>query len=246
MKTRNFVILALSAAACVGQTTQAPATTMGAAIFGFVQTDEPIAERGKPIGFPWVTLIRQPSSLKDKIAPFSIGRAARADGAFGFTGLQPGVYRICAQLGKGTMVNPCEWGEPAPVITLEAEQIAKNVIVAMQYGVAVPIRVNDPQQLLVQHEGKTPGAHLLIGVGDANGMFHSALVTGTDKTGRDHQIVIPANTRVNLVVRSKFFQLADAAGAAIAADAAATSIVAVSGQAPPATMVVTVTGTAKP
>jgi hypothetical protein len=246
MRTRDFVILALSAAACMGQTTQIPATTMGAAIFGYVQTDEPVVERGKPIGFTWVTLIRQPSSVKDKITPFSVGRAAPADGSFGFTGLEPGVYRICAQLGKSTMVNPCEWGEPPPVITLQAEQIVKNVFVTMQYGVAVSIRVNDPQQLLVQHEGKTQGAHLLIGVGDANGMFHSALVIATDKTGRDHQIVIPANTRVNLVVKSKFFQLADATGATIAPDAAAAPIVALSGQAPPAKVVVTVTGTAKP
>jgi hypothetical protein len=34
----------------------------------------------------------------------------------------------------------------------------------MKKGAAVPIRVEDPAKLLEQYEGKTPGAHLLLGV----------------------------------------------------------------------------------
>src|SRR5260370_32092337 len=86
----------------------------------------------------------------------------------------------------------------------------------MKKGVAVPIRIDDPGQLLSQNEGKTPGAHLLLGVGNDAFVFLPAPVTSTDLNGRNQQIVIAYNTSVKLVVASTFFKLNDAAGQPLA------------------------------
>ena len=66
--------------------------------------------------------------------------------------------------------------------------------------------------MLAQHDGGTPGAHLLIGVGNLAFAFVRAGVVSRDLSGRDQQVVIPFHSQVNLVVLSPFFQLADAAG----------------------------------
>jgi hypothetical protein len=104
----------------------------------------------------------------------------------------------------------------------------------MKRGAAVSIRVDDPSGLLVQNEGKTPGAHLLLGVRSDAGIFHTASVIAQDPGGRDYSVTIPFDAKVNLVVASSFFRLADATGAPFAASGAAAVPVAVpSGQAPP-------------
>jgi len=88
-------------------------------------------------------------------------------------------------------------------------------------GVTVPIRIDDPPQLLAQHLGKTPGADLLLGVNDNALMFHPAPLSSKDSSGRSHQIVIPFDASVNLAVTSGFFRLADASGQEVARAGAA-------------------------
>jgi len=76
----------------------------------------------------------------------------------------------------------------------------------------VPIRIDDPGQLLTQHLGKTASANLLLGVSSDAFMFHPAPVVSKDPNGRAHHIVIPFDASVNLSVTSGFFKFADAAG----------------------------------
>ena len=104
------------------------------------------------------------------------------------------------------------------------------------------IRVDDPGQLLAEHEGKTVGAHLLLGVGGAASLFHPARVAATDSKGRDYQILIPFDTPVKLVINSARFQLSDAVGQPVARAATAVIPVTVAaGQQAPAIRL-TVTG----
>ena len=104
----------------------------------------------------------------------------------------------------------------------------------MRKGVAVPIRVEDAGQLLSRHEGKTPGARLLVGIGSAGFVFRLVPVVSQDSAGRTYEVTIPFDAKVNVVVASSFFRLTDGTGAAFAASGAATVPVAVpSGQAPP-------------
>lgn len=46
--------------------------------------------------------------------------------------------------------------------------------------------------------------------------FVPARVVSRDRNGKDHQVVIPFNSPVRLVVYSSFFQLADEAGVPLA------------------------------
>ena len=80
----------------------------------------------------------------------------------------------------------------------------------------MPIQIDDPGRLLAQHEGKTPGAHLLVGVAGSAPQFHPARVVSTDVGGRTYETVIPYSASVRLMVSSTFFQLSDSVGLALA------------------------------
>jgi hypothetical protein len=98
------------------------------------------------------------------------------------------------------------------IVTMSAAQPLSNVTIVLKKGAVVPVRVDDPGQLLTQHEGKMRGAHLLMGISNDASSFAPAVVVSKDPNGRDHQIIIPFNTAVKIVVYSSFFQLSDAAG----------------------------------
>ena len=99
-----------------------------------------------------------------------------------------------------------------PIVSISAGQPVVSVTIVLRKGAAVPVRIDDPGQLLNQHEGKTRGAHLLLGVGNDAFAFIPAAVVSKDANGRDLQIVVPFNSPAKLVVYSSFFKLSDTAG----------------------------------
>jgi hypothetical protein len=104
----------------------------------------------------------------------------------------------------------------------------------MKKAALVPIRLDDPGQLLAQHEGRTPGAHLLIGIANDARWFRPAVVTSRDAGGKNYQVLIPFNSTINIMVYSAFFQLADAGGLPLPrARAAAIQVSVPAGQQPP-------------
>jgi hypothetical protein len=135
-----------------------------------------------------------------------------AGGSFRFDGLPGGRYRLCAQVSSGAWLNPCEWGPQPPVVSLPGPPPIASVTMVLRKGVAVPVRVEDPGNILAQNEGKAPGAHLLLGVGNEALWFRPASLLSRDASGRSHQVVVPFNSAVKLVVRSTFFRLSDGAG----------------------------------
>jgi hypothetical protein len=165
-----------------------------------------------------------------------------AEGTFQFGGLTDGRYRLCAQVPRSTWLSPCEWGLQPLAVTLTAAQPVLSLTIVMKRGAAVPIRIDDPGQLLSQHDGKTPGAHVLIGVGNDAFAFVPAPVISQDANGRNHQVVIPFNSQVRLVVQSSFFQLADGAGLPLAKARTISIPLAVSAGQQPAPIRLRVTG----
>lgn len=153
-------------------------------------------------------------------------------GSFRFDGLYQGQYRLCPQVLNSVWLNPCAWGLKPPVTSLSSAQRSANVMAILKKGVAVPVRVDDPGQLLSQHEGKTPGALLLLGVHNDVFVFHPAAVTAHDSSGRNHEIVIPFDTPVKLTAFSSFFQLADANGNALSTGSNAVPVTVPSGTTP--------------
>jgi hypothetical protein len=93
------------------------------------------------------------------------------------------------------------------VVTLSGTQPVATVTLTLKKGAVVPIRINDPGGFLPRYEGKSPGADLLIGVASDSRLFLPATVLSQDGSGRNHQIVIPFNSLVNLIVFSTQFQL---------------------------------------
>ena len=101
--------------------------------------------------------------------------------------------------------------------------------------------MDDPGQLLSPSEGKTPGAHVLIGAADDALAFIPAQVASSDANGRNHQIVIPFNYQANLTVQSSFSNSPTRAGLPLArAIAVAIPVTVAPGQQPaPITLKVT-------
>ncbi|MEK7408932.1 MAG: hypothetical protein AAB225_28040 [Acidobacteriota bacterium] len=143
-----------------------------------------------------------------------------AAGTFRFDSLPAGRYVFCARVPNSAWLSPCEWGLPSPAVSLSNASPTANATIVMKRGVPLRIRVDDAGQLLSRHEGKTPGARLLVGIGSAGYVFRLAPVVSEDSAGRNHQVVIPFDTPLKLVVRSSFFRVNDANALPLARTAA--------------------------
>ncbi len=130
-------------------------------------------------------------------------------GKFQFTGLSDGSYALCVQPSGTIWLDSCEWGHTVIAVAITSNNKNPTVVVTLKKGVAVPIRIDDATQLLSKSEGKTPGAHVLIGFINPASAFRHATLLSNVSTGRNHQIVIPFDTPVNLVVSNSFFQVRD-------------------------------------
>ena len=90
-----------------------------------------------------------------------------------------------------------------------------KVAIVLTKGAAVIVRVNDPNKSLSTHEGKTQGAHLLLGIEGDDLSFTQADVVLQDSAGRTYQILIPFDRAIRIAVASAFFQLSDETGKAL-------------------------------
>lgn len=137
------------------------------------------------------------------------------DGTFRIPGLEIGTYQICVQAPNTIWLDPCQWGTGPVVVSLNIARPSANLPIQVEKGGLLTIRVIDPDQLLTLHEGKTPGAHLLLGVRTDASNFRTATVASNDQNGRNYRLLIPLNRQIKLSVASSFFQLADADGKAL-------------------------------
>jgi hypothetical protein len=137
-----------------------------------------------------------------------------ADGTFSFTNLDAGTYLLCSQVPHGTLIDPCQWTKSPPLAIVASATATATIMLTMNPGYLLPIRVNDPQNLLSANEGKPPGAHLLIGV---SGGYHfdEALVDSADSAGRNVSLLVPLGAPIAVTVQSNFFKLQDGSGNAL-------------------------------
>ena len=109
-------------------------------------------------------------------------------------------------------LDPCTWAFPVSTVTLSATNSHPNVTIRLRKGVAIPIRVEDTSGLLDRHEGKTPGAVLLLGLSRQASPFRSATTLSRDANGRNYQVVVPFATPLKLLLSSSFFKVSDGTG----------------------------------
>lgn len=136
------------------------------------------------------------------------GVSANQDGSFRFSGLRDGAYNLCVQAPATVWLNPCEWGLPIPSVALIATERSQTITISLRKGIEVPISIIDPAQHLLANEGRTVGAHLLVGVRTSANTFRPAIFTARDVTGRAVKVVIPFDKTVTLEIASSFFKLA--------------------------------------
>jgi len=133
-------------------------------------------------------------------------------GSFRFTGLRNGTYRLCVQAPSTAWLDPCEWGLAIPSLALTDAGRSQTIAISLRKGAEVPIRIDDPGQLVLQNEGRIAGAVLLVGVRTPSSTFRPAVLTLQEGTGRTLKVVIPFDKLVHLTVASSFLKLADSTG----------------------------------
>lgn len=199
-------------------------------------------EEGKPLSGVGVTLRRTLTPGGPRVRRPEWGGITAADGVVTFRPVPIGQYRLCAQAASVEWLNPCEWGAARPMVEITAAQKNTNSTLTLKRGASVQIRVDDPVGALAQYEGKSPGAHLLLGVNSDAGIFHQASVVVSRPERRQYSITIPFDTKVNLVVATSFYRLADATGTPFASNGAGVLAVTVPSGQPPPTLQLAITG----
>jgi hypothetical protein len=192
-----------------------------------------------------VTASRQHETSAHRFGSSSARSAILPDGTFVISPLLDGVYLLCVQATGGNWLSSCEWGDIGTSVSLTPAQPSAAVSIVLAKGAAIQVRINDVAQLLAAHEGKTTGAHLLVGVTMDRYVFRPALIVARDGGGRTYQVLVPFDRLVNLSVASSFFQIGNALGATIPKFGNLIPVSVPLGQKPPL-LVLNVTGAARP
>jgi hypothetical protein len=138
-----------------------------------------------------------------------------SDGTFTLGKLAAGVYTICVQAAQAAELDPCNWSQAPPQVTLTAGQSLTGFKINLQQGSILNIRVDDPQHYL-NAKSSVPGIpHVLLGIYTSTGQFYPAYTTGKDSTGSNYSLTIPLNTAIRFTIASKHVKLADSKGNAV-------------------------------
>jgi hypothetical protein len=177
-------------------------------------TGKVVDTANRPVASAIVGISEVPTSLSNPPAWHGTSTRTAADGTFSFTNLEAATYLLCSQVPRGNLLSPCQWTTARPHVTVASATATTSITLTMRPGYRLPIRVDDPQGLLNAHEGKTAGAHLLIGV-HGGYQFEAADIDSNDNSGRNVSILVPFDAPVTVSVFSKFFKLQDSVGNAM-------------------------------
>ena len=166
-------------------------------------------DSGSPVGGALVTTNLQQADGVQTGPPFTASALADSNGQFELDELPAGTYSLCAEQESAAMLNPCMWSDQAITASVTAGGTTKGVSIAMQKGVAIKVRVDDPQQLLAKNG---LADDILIGAGHGSSPFVGAQLVSKDANGKNLVLLIPADQTISMSVYSASFHLADAKG----------------------------------
>jgi hypothetical protein len=166
-----------------------------------------------------------------------------SDGSFAFSSLPAGSYQICVQVPNGSLLDPCQWSAAPPSGTVTAGQTVSLGTIQVATGQRLYVKLLDDKGALGANEGrgKTPGAHVLIGVW-SGGTFHPMRLRSKGAGTWSHDLVVPFNTPLMLTITSTAFALADANGNSVNAATGASLPIQVAAESTLAPIVFHVTG----
>ena len=172
----------------------------GGRITGIVHSDA-----GQPMGGVGVTAAIVPEA-GGATTPWSAGMTTLADGAFAFAGVPAGQHRICVQGPPHlALVGSCV------LVSMTGNRTVSQPAIRLEKGFRVRVKVMDPQELLEQHEGKTAGADLLLGLRQGD-VFRPLFAMVTGPKERSFEATLPVDAKGRLEVLSKFFKVNNAGG----------------------------------
>lgn len=238
----SVLVQALVIACLVTVALPALAQPATASITGVVQAPDgtPIAVANLSYGQMAPLRNNAPAAM---IAPVASVVTA-SDGSFSIQNLKAGMYLACVSVSGGTYLDPCHWSSSAPTFTLTAGLAISKAVITLAKAQQVQVRINDPQQNFA-NEGKTPNAHLLLGVQAVSGAFQSALLASSDASGRNYTVTVPFDSPVGFFIQSGDYQVADSTATALGPTGGLYQITAPSSGSAP-TLTFTVTGFGPP
>lgn len=138
--------------------------------------------------------------------PFVAHGQSNPDGSYRLANLAAGKYEICLQALTGDYVDNCRWGKADAVPTVGAgASVSLNL--RLTKGKVFSIEVDDKDQFLDRHEGKSPGGVFAVGVATKNREFVRATLSQDSKIKRAYRVVVPAATEFSLKVFTVLFDV---------------------------------------
>lgn len=143
--------------------------------------------------------------------PFVAHAQTNPDGSYRLGGLPAGRYEICLQPLAGDYIENCRWGKPDAIATV-AGAVVLPLNLRLTRGKVFTIEVEDGDQFLDRHEGKSPGGVLFIGVTTPSRDFLKATVAQDTKIKRTYQVIVPVATQFQVRFSSQLFELVSEKG----------------------------------
>jgi len=183
---------------------------------------------GSPVGGALVTAYLQASGTGGKFAPV-FNALTGADGSFAMKGVPAGEYLLCAEKASAALLNPCQWSATPNTVTVAAGADA-SVALTAQTGVAMTIRVNDPNGLLASNPSLDD---ILINARTTSGLHVLAVLESKESYGKTMTVLVPQDAPINLMVYSSTLSLTDDQGDSFTTPNAAVTVSAPAGATAP-------------
>jgi hypothetical protein len=198
---KTLPISFLASVVSLAQTAPVTSTSKPFVIAGTVQGSDGSTIISGTISLTWVN---PPTASRAKTV---FAQTLSATGAFEFAGVYPGTYLLCPRTVGDIWLSPCQWGGKSPVVTVPPGGIVPTVNLVMHRAALVPIRVDDPTQVLAFNDGLTFGAQLMLNSANDSFQLVRLLPVSVDGSGRDYRLAIPYGRTVSLVVVAPFFRI---------------------------------------
>jgi hypothetical protein len=172
-------------------------------------------ERQRPIHGARVDI----SALPRKGVPFQPFQASvltGTDGSFRFAA-SAGDYRVCVQLPKSDLLDPCLWAPAAPSVSVTAAQASRMPTIVLKRGYPLTLQFVDKQGALSQAAAEHSQKVILASISALNGMPYPIPVHRQDPQFREHTILVPRDMDLTISIYNKGFDIADSKGVAVAA-----------------------------
>lgn len=155
-----------------------------------------------------------------------------ANGSFSIRNLAAATYLVCVAVKGGAYLNPCHWSASPFTFTVAAGQAIHGAVVRIDPAQQVTVSISDPTGAFAS-EGKTPGAHLVLGARAPSGALLPPLLAASSASGRTYNLTIPFDSPTDVVIAPGAFALEDDSGKPVPKGGKAVKVTAASGGAPP-------------